>query len=87
MSALAALRNIGPTSAGWLAEAGIETPEALARVGPVFAYKLVRLRHPEANALLLWALAGALDGRDWRELSPEEKAALRAEAKAPLEAG
>jgi DNA transformation protein and related proteins len=82
---LARLKNLGPASAAWLAEAGIETRAELERIGPVFAYRLVRLRRPEANLLLLWALVGALDGRDWRELGAEEKAALRAEAAIPLE--
>jgi hypothetical protein len=85
VNALAAMKNLGPKSAGWLAEAGIDTPMELERVGPVFAYKLVRLRHPEVNVLLLWALVGALGGRDWRELGAAEKVALRAEAAAPLE--
>jgi hypothetical protein len=74
------LPNLGPTSAAWLCEAGIATVSELQRLGPVLAYRIVNQREPKANLNLLWALAAALAGKDWRELSDEEKVALLAEA-------
>jgi hypothetical protein len=73
------LRNLGPTSAAWLREVNVHTRADLQRLGPVLAFRLVRQRQPNASLNLLWALAAALDDRDWRELSNGEKAKLRAE--------
>ena len=73
------VRNLGPTSAGWLREVGIATRADLDDAGPVFAYQLVRGRRPKASLNLLWALAAGLRDLDWRELSDDQKAQLRAE--------
>jgi hypothetical protein len=73
------LRNLGPQSATWLRAAGICHRADLERIGPVVAFRRVREAQPRASLNLLWALAAALDGRDWRELTAPEKAALRAE--------
>ncbi|MCA9105974.1 MAG: TfoX/Sxy family protein [Planctomycetales bacterium] len=75
--AIEGLANLGPTSALWLRQAGIESIEQLTRLGAVAAYRLVRERQPRASLNLLWALAAGLEGRDWRELRAEEKARLR----------
>lgn len=76
------LRNLGAVSAAWLRDVGVQTTADLARLGPVLAYRRVKARHPQANLNLLWALAAGLAGKDWRELSVEEQARLRAEAEA-----
>lgn len=73
------LRNLGPASAEWLREAGIASISELRRVGPAVAYRLVKQRRPQASLNLLWALAAGLAGRDWRELSAEEKEGIRAQ--------
>ena len=72
-----ALRNLGPTSAAWLAEVGIHTLEDLRAVGSVAAYRAVRAHRGETSLNLLWALEGALLDLDWRELPPGLKAELR----------
>jgi len=74
------LRNLGPTSAAWLREAGITTISELTRTGPVVAYRLVKAKQPQASVNLLWALAARLLDVDWRDLSDEEKDRLRREA-------
>ena len=74
------LRNLGPTSAEWLIAVGIETIDDLRRLGAVAAFQLVRQHQPRASLNLLWALAAGLEDRDWRELLPEEKAALKQQA-------
>ena len=74
------LRNLGPTSAGWLRQIGVDTRQDLELRGPVVAYRLVRQRQPNATVNLLWSLAATLADQDWRELSPETKQQLRHEA-------
>jgi DNA transformation protein len=86
---LAALKNLGPTTARMLREAGIETPEALREVGAPLAYRILRHRFGKArvNALYLFAMEGALQNRHWNSFTPGEKAALRDAAAGDLEAG
>ena len=74
------LPNLGPASAVWLRAAGIGNVAELKRLGPAFAYRLVKRQQPRAGLNLLWALAAGLEGRDWRDLSEAEKSALRAQA-------
>jgi DNA transformation protein and related proteins len=73
------LPNLGPTSAAWLRDAGLQTIADLERLGPVAAYKLARQKHPEATLNLLWALEAGLLGKDARELSDADKNRLRSE--------
>jgi DNA transformation protein len=77
--AVETLRNLGAVGSVWLREAGIKSIADLRRLGAVEAYRLVRRREPRATLNLLWALAAGLDGRDWRELTLEEKQTLRGE--------
>lgn len=70
------LRNLGPTSAAWLREAGLPTIPDLARLGAVVAYRLVKQRQPTASLNLLWSLSAGLSDRDWRELSDVDKQRL-----------
>ncbi|MEM8557852.1 MAG: TfoX/Sxy family protein [Bacteroidota bacterium] len=85
MSDLTTLRNLGPASARMLREAGIDNRAELERLGAVLAYKIVRHQRPGVSLNLLWALWGALHDRDWRSLSANEKATLRAEVDEPLQ--
>lgn len=72
------LRNIGPTTAAWLAEVGIDSPEELRRIGPVEAYRMVKAWRPwDVTLILLWALEGALSDRDWMDVPPERRLELR----------
>ncbi len=79
---LSSLRNLGPKSAMMLAEAGIRTLDELLELGAVRAYLRVKALRPKSASLnLLWALAAGLEGRDWREVSKDEKDELLAEAR------
>ena len=71
------LRNLGPVSCRWLNDAGITTIGKLKQLGPVPAFIMVRQRQPKASLNLLWGLASALQGIDWRELTEETKSQLR----------
>lgn len=75
--------KLGPVSAGWLREIGIETEAELRRVGVVEAYRRVKANHPrEATLNLLYGLEALLVGVHWNDLPPERKAELRRAATA-----
>jgi hypothetical protein len=73
------LRKLGSTTTACLREAGIITISELERLGPVLAYQLVKQKQANTNINLFLALAGALAGKDWRDLSEQEISALRQE--------
>ena len=70
------LRNLGPASARWLARAGIHSGRQLRTLGAVNAYRRALLSGARPNLNLLWALQGAVQDRDWRQLTQAEKARL-----------
>lgn len=78
-----ALKNLGPTTAGYLRAVGVHTRADLDRLGPVFAYLLLRHRFPDAgiNALFLHALHGALTDEALFAIAPDVRRALTAEAR------
>jgi len=51
----------------------------LEQIGPVGAYHLVRRSQPKVTLNMLWGLAAAVQDRDWRELTAEEKQELKKE--------
>lgn len=76
---VAELRNLGPKSARLLKEAGISTLEELRELGAIAAYKRLQFQFGKQVSLnFLWAMAAGLENRDWRDLSQDEKARLRA---------
>lgn len=74
--AVAGLRNLGSASARMLAEAGIASVARLRQLGAVEAWRRVRDCQPRASLNLLWALEGALTGRDWQEVARSERMRL-----------
>ncbi len=79
---LRSLRNLGPKSAKWLAEVGLETRADLEQVGSVAAYRKVRASGSQVSLNLLYALEGALLDVHWNELPAPLKAKLREAAEA-----
>lgn len=79
-------RNLGPRSRAWLSQIGVQTPEALASLGAVPAYLALEARGVAVSLNLLWALAGAIEGRDWRELARQDRPELLAHLAAAREA-
>lgn len=76
MENLQDLSNLGRTSVMWLHAAGIHSVAELRRRGAVEAWLAVKGRGFRVSRVLLYALEGALQGCDWRELSLERKAEL-----------
>lgn len=72
------LPNIGPVLAGNLQKIGVDTPEALKKLGAEEAWLAIR-RQVDPGACLhqLQAWAGAVTGIPKKELSPERKAQLK----------
>ncbi len=75
------MRNLGPASQALLAEIGIHNEKQLREIGAVSTFCRVRFQLGKAYASLnlLYAMEAALQDRDWRDLSPAEKAALKAQ--------
>ena len=79
------LRTVGATTAGWLRGVGIHTPAQLRHVGAPAAFSMIAFRYGRAvNRNLLYALAGALQGRAYNSFSMKEKRRLCAEAGVPI---
>jgi DNA transformation protein len=81
--AAAPLKGLGTASRTLLASAGIDSPRKLAKLGAVESYRRVKAMHPKRVSLnLLWALEGALTGRDWREVARYDRVRLMIELEA-----
>ncbi len=80
MSDIEKLRNIGPKSARMLKEVGIAEIGDLRKAGCVNTFQRLRFLYPDQVSLnFLWAMHAGLQGRDWRDLSQEEKDSLKEE--------
>ena len=79
--AIAELKNLGPTTARDLAEVGVASYAQLQEVGPVDAWhRLNELRPKQYSLVGLYALAGAILDKEWKELPAEYRTQLREEA-------
>ena len=75
--------NIGPTLAAELRNMGIDSLEALMRVGFWDAWLQLRRADPERHSLsACLALAGAVAGVRWTHLPPKVRADIRQRVKA-----
>lgn len=77
---LAELRNLGPTSAKWLNAIGVHNRRDLERLGGIDAYRLLKAQGYNASLNLVYAIEGALRGRDWNRLPAKLKAELKMRA-------
>lgn len=77
------LPNLGPESARWLEAIGVLKRHDLEKLGGIAAYAALKAQGYNASINLVYAIEGALTGRDWRKLPAARKAALK---KAALDA-
>lgn len=70
------LRNLGKASSEMLLSAGIRSEKQLRDMGAVSAYIAVKESGCKPSLNLLWALAGALTDRDWKEVSKNDRTSL-----------
>jgi DNA transformation protein len=82
-SELARLMNLGPKSSEWLAAVGVRTEAELRALGSIAAYRLLALRGYPVSMNLVYAIEGALSGRHWTEIGPDEKERLKARLAEP----
>ena len=82
-ASLTALKNIGPKTASWLTQVGVDDRDALVALGPVDAYLLLTAAGYATSPVLLYAIYGALHGMDWRAVPNEVKADMRRRAGLP----
>lgn len=75
---VSALRNLGPRSDAAFARAGIASADTLVALGPDAAYRALLAAGTRPHFIGYLAVAMAIEGRDWRDTTPDEKAALRA---------
>ncbi len=82
------LRSLGPKSAAWLKEIGIETEAELRATGAAAAYRRLKAWNPKGITLnMLWALHAALADIHWKAIDAETKARLKREAAPPATPG
>jgi SulP family sulfate permease len=73
---LASLRGLGPTSTGWLVELGIVSTVQLRACDPFDVYLRIKKQRGGASINLLYALIGAIEDRDWRDVAKKDRTAI-----------
>lgn len=66
-------QGLGPKSREQLAAVGIHTPAELQACDAFEVYARIKARWPGASRNLIYALLGAQQGRDWREVAREQR--------------
>jgi len=71
------LPNLGPKSAQWLREIGVETLVDLEAVGAIAAYQRLKALGLPVTLNLVWVIEATLLGLDWRDLPEADKDRLK----------
>lgn len=66
-------QGLGPRSREQLAAIGIHTPAELRSRDAFEVYALIKARWPGASRNLVYALLGAQEARDWRDVARERR--------------
>ena len=78
MTPIREMKNIGPVTADWLEEIGIQTEADLDAMGAVEAYRKLKALYPNKVSLnLLYGLQAGLLGISYLHLPPEIKEELK----------
>ncbi len=70
------LRNLGNSSQAMLAATGITSAAQLKVIGAAAAFVAVKRTGCKPSLNFLWALEGALTGRDWKEVAKSDRLSL-----------
>ena len=70
------MRNLGPRSRTWLARQGVHDLDGLRRHDPFRLYARLLAGGVPANLNLLYALIGAIEDRDWREVQRSDRSSI-----------
>jgi DNA transformation protein and related proteins len=71
--ALSELRGLGPASVAMLVSVGITTAAQLRHADLYQLYARIKAQHPHTSINLLYAMMGAVDGMDWRDVAKERR--------------
>ena len=71
--ALSQLRGLGPASVAMLAAAGITSAAQLQEADLFTLYAKIKRQFPKTSCNLLYAMIGAVDDQDWREVARERR--------------
>lgn len=74
---VALLPNLGERSARTLRSAGVRSVGELRALGPVEAFRRLRIAGEQPSLVLLWAMVAGLRGQHWQEVGPDEKNTLK----------
>lgn len=77
MPALKSMANIGDEMAKKLAAVGIDSPEKLTEQGAKQAFLKLKQVYPQVCLVHLYALEGAIQNREFNNLSEEKKKELK----------
>lgn len=70
------MRNLGPESRQKLEEVGIFNYEDLLQFDSISVYVEIKKKFPDTTLNFLWALEGAIQDKDWRDVTQSEKKQL-----------
>jgi DNA transformation protein and related proteins len=73
---LASLRGLGPASVAMLGDVGIRTTAKLKASDPFTLYLALKQKRGNVSINLLYALIGAIEDRDWREVARQERTTI-----------
>jgi DNA transformation protein and related proteins len=69
-------QGLGPRSRQWLATVGVTEAFQLRSRDPFVLYAQLRAVQPQVSRNLLYALIGAIDGRDWRVVARDDRTSI-----------
>jgi DNA transformation protein and related proteins len=71
--ALSELRGLGPASVAMLVSVGISSAAQLRKADLYQLYARIKAQHPHTSINLLYAMMGAVDDVDWRDVAKERR--------------
>lgn len=78
LESIAGLPNLGPASREMLDSIGIKTGQDLLDCDAIFAYHRLKQQGRAVSLNLIYAILGAQQGKAWRQIQKEQKAAILA---------
>ncbi len=72
-AALSQLRGLGPASVTMLVSVGITSAAQLRKADLYPLYARIKAQHPHTSINLLYAMMGAVDDMDWRDVAKERR--------------
>jgi DNA transformation protein and related proteins len=72
-AALAELRGLGSVSTQMLTSVGITSAQQLRQADLYMLYARIKAKHPRASINLLYAMMGAAEDRDWRDIAKDRR--------------